>query len=72
MATKEHTLVAKELRARPDGELRSLLSSKQEELFRMRFKHKVSRVTDIHRLRELRRDIARLHTVLGESSTNKE
>ena len=66
MAGKEERLIAKELRERGDDELRSLLGSKQEELYRKRFNHVLRQLRETHELRALRRDIAKIHTVLRE------
>ena len=59
-------IAAKELRERGEPELRSLLSSKQEELHKARFKHALGQLRQTHGLRNMRRDIARLTTILGE------
>lgn len=61
-------IAAKELRQRGEPELRSLLSSKNEELQKARFKHALSQLRQTHNLKTLRREIARLTTILGEHS----
>ena len=55
-----------ELREKTDGELNELETELREELFRLRMKHftgQLQRVTD---LKEKRRDIARIRTILRE------
>ena len=53
-------------------ELRAELHSTQEKLFRLRFKHRVTPLTNPMELRELRRHCARLVTWIREKSTAKE
>jgi len=68
MANRENTVVAKELRDRNDAELKSLMQSKVDELQKTRFKHALGQLSETHALKTLRRDIARLQTVLNERS----
>ncbi len=63
---KEDTLVAAELRKRPEAELKSLIDSKSEELSKALFKHELKQLRDTHQLKLMKRDIARLLTVLNE------
>lgn len=65
----EKTVVVKEIRERADAELVSLIDSKTEELHQAKFKHALSQLQTTHELKQLKRDIARLKTVLGESRT---
>ena len=62
MATKQAT----ELRALDDGELESRLVEAKAELFNLRFKHVTGELPNNSRLSELRRDIARINTLLRE------
>ena len=55
-----------ELRAADDMELESRLTDAKAELFNLRFKHVTGELPNIARLSELRRDIARIHTLLRE------
>jgi len=71
MAKNENIVVAKELGERTDAELESLLASKGEELHRNKFKHALGQLRETHTLRSLRRDIARLRTVLGQRKAEK-
>ena len=66
MAKRENAVVAQELRQRGAAELKSLVDAKKEELQRMKFKHLVGQLRQTHTLVELKRDIARLHTVIAE------
>jgi large subunit ribosomal protein L29 len=54
---------AKELRERSDEELAKQLTDLQEELFNLRFQQSTGQLENPIRLRELRRDIARVKTV---------
>ena len=67
MATKsDEAVVANELRKRPEAELKSLLVAKTEELQKSLFKHELKQLRNTHTLKNLKRDIARLNTVLRE------
>jgi large subunit ribosomal protein L29 len=68
MAKKENMVVAKELRERSDAELRSLLASKLDELHKVKFNHALGQLRDTHTLKLLKKDIARLRTVLKEQA----
>jgi len=74
MAENENVIVTKELAERADAELRSLLASKTEELHKTRFKHELGQLSETHILRSLKRDVARLSTVLRQRAiaTSKE
>lgn len=57
---------AAELRDLADGELREKLRELQEELFNLRFQLATGQIENVGRIRTVRRDIARLHTILGQ------
>lgn len=57
---------AAELRDLADGELRAKLRELQEELFNLRFQLATGQIENVGRIRTVRRDIARLHTVLRQ------
>lgn len=59
-------LVADELRGKPDDELVSKLRESKEELFNLRFQAATGQLRNHGRLRTVRRDIARIYTVLRE------
>ena len=68
MAEGDIKIVAKELRDRSEAELRSLLASKREELFGFKFKHALGQLRETHTIKTLKRDIARINTVLQEQA----
>lgn len=57
---------ARELRGLSDAELRERLEELQNELFRIRFRAATDPDVNPNRMRALRRDIARVKTVLRE------
>lgn len=56
----------KEMRQFPDGELLKEIEKARRELFRMRFRGKGKDIENPGALRRLRKDIARMQTVLSE------
>jgi len=62
---------AKELRQLSEGEL--LVKEKElgEELFNLRFQHATGQLENVMRIPQLRRDIARVKTILKEKAPNK-
>ncbi len=57
-----------EVRAMSAEQIRSKLSDTREELMKLRFQQVTGQLTDTSRLRILRRDIARMETILKEMS----
>jgi large subunit ribosomal protein L29 len=57
---------AAELRDLADEELRRKLRELQEELFNLRFQLATGQIENVGRIRSVRRDIARLHTILRQ------
>jgi len=57
---------ATELRELDDAELVTRLAESKEELFNLRFQHATGQLDNMSRLGEVRRDIARLATVIRE------
>lgn len=57
-----------ELRNLKSGEIESKLSDAREELMKLRFQQVTGQLTDTSRLRILRRDIARMQTILSEQA----
>jgi large subunit ribosomal protein L29 len=55
-----------DLRNLRSGEIESKLSDAREELMKLRFQAVTGQLTDSSRLRSLRREIARMQTVLRE------
>jgi len=57
-----------DLRNLKSGEIESKLSDAREELMKLRFQAVTGQLTDSSRLRILRRDIARMQTILREQT----
>ena len=57
-----------ELRNLKSGEIETKLSDAREELMKLRFQQVTGQLTDTSHLRILRRDIARMQTILREQS----
>ena len=55
----------------PIGELRSELNGLREKQFKLRFKHRVTPLSNPLELRALRRDIARMRTIAAEKERGK-
>jgi large subunit ribosomal protein L29 len=68
MPKNENFLGPKTLRERNDSELRSLLAQKAEDLHKASFKHKLGQLRETHTIRAIKKDIARINTVLRERS----
>ena len=58
-----------ELRNLESGEIETKLADAREELMKLRFQQVTGQLTDTSRLRILRREIARMQTILHEHST---
>jgi large subunit ribosomal protein L29 len=59
----------KDLRNLQSGEIETKLSDAREELMKLRFQAVTGQLTDSSRLRILRREIARMQTILREQKT---
>jgi large subunit ribosomal protein L29 len=57
-----------DLRNLKAGEIETKLSDAHEELMKLRFQQVMGQLTDTSRLRILRRDIARMQTILREQA----
>jgi len=57
---------AEEVRALDESEVKTRISELEEERFRLRFRSGTEALQEPLRLRKIRRDIARLHTVARE------
>lgn len=55
-----------ELRGLTDVDLQKRLADAQQELFNLRFQLATRQLENAHRIREVRKDIARLHQVTAE------
>jgi large subunit ribosomal protein L29 len=58
-----------ELRNMKAGEIETKLTDAQEELMKLRFQQVTGQLTDTSRLRILRREIARMQTILHEQAS---
>jgi large subunit ribosomal protein L29 len=58
----------KELRTQTREELEQKLREAQEELFNLKFQNKTGQLSNALRIREVRRDVARLKTLLAEGA----
>ena len=56
----------KELRAMSQDELGQQLKSLKEQLFRLRFQLATAQLENPMRIRQVRKDIARVHTIMTE------
>lgn len=59
---------ATELRAMTVEQLNTKLAELKKELFNLRFQHAVNQLENPHKLEEVKRDIARVMTVLNEKN----
>lgn len=59
---------AEELRSKSADELRDLLISRKKEAFNLRFQQASGQLENTARMREVRRDIARIKTLMREQS----
>lgn len=57
---------AREIRSLTDSEIRQRMDESYETLFNLRFQRVVGQLENTARLQEVRRDIARLKTILRE------
>lgn len=60
-----------DLRNLQSGEVETKLTDAREELMKLRFQQVTGQLTDTSRLRILRRDIARMQTILREQKQGK-
>lgn len=57
---------ASDVRAKSDDELKSQLGDLRKEAFNLRFQQASGQLENTARVRQVRRDIARIMTILGE------
>jgi large subunit ribosomal protein L29 len=57
---------ANDIRERSDDELRKTLSDLEEQLFKLRFQKSTGQIENPIKIREVRKDIARVMTVINE------
>ena len=63
---------ASEIRKLSVGEIESKLSDAREELMKLRFQQVTGQLTDTNRMRFVRRDIARMNTIIRELESEME
>jgi large subunit ribosomal protein L29 len=61
----------KDLRLLSEGELLEKEKQLSEELFNLRFQHATGQLENVMRMPQVKRDIARLKTILRERTLNK-
>ena len=61
----------KDLRLLSEGELLEKANQLNEELFNLRFQHATGQLDNVMRVPQVKRDIARLKTILKEKALNK-
>ncbi|MBL28195.1 MAG: 50S ribosomal protein L29 [Rhodospirillaceae bacterium] len=62
---------SEELRSKSDDELRSSLLEMKKEQFNLRFQSATGQLENTARVGQVRRDIARVKTILGERARTK-
>ena len=58
-----------EVRNLKSGEIETKLADAREEMMKLRFQQVTGQLSDSSRLRTLRRDVARMQTILSEQAT---
>ena len=61
-------MIAKELRELSPEQLGTKLQELRRELFNLRFQHAINQLDNPHKITEVKRDIARVMTVLREKN----
>ncbi|MBQ7829086.1 MAG: 50S ribosomal protein L29 [Clostridia bacterium] len=61
-------MTSKELREMTAEQLNAKLTELKKELFNLRFQHAVNQLENTHKMTEVKRDIARVMTVLNEKN----
>ena len=61
-----------DVRAKSDDELRAQLTTLKKEAFNLRFQRSSGQLENTSRVRDVRRDIARVKTVLGDQQRSAE
>ena len=59
-------MTATEIRDMNEKELRGKLADLKEELFNLRFQHAINQLENPNKLKDVKRDIARIKTVIRE------
>ena len=59
---------ASEIKAMSAAELEKKLGELKEELFNLRFQHAINQLDNPHKIQDVKRDIARVMTILNEKN----
>ena len=62
---------ASEVRDMNSGEMHSKVSDLREELFNLRFQHEIGQLENPQRMKQTKRDIARMETIIKEVTLNQ-
>ncbi len=62
---------ASEIRDMNPDEMQSKISDLREELFNLRFQHEIGQLENPQRMKQTKRDIARLETIIKEVTQNQ-
>ena len=60
---------AAQLREKSADELRSQVKDLEQQLYKLRFQRAVGQLQNPMKMRQIRREIARIHTVLGQKAS---
>jgi large subunit ribosomal protein L29 len=63
---------ASEIRALSRDEMEQKLTELKHELFNLRFQHEIGQLENSSKLKQTKKDIARIQTILGEMARNPE
>ena len=61
---------AEEIRALSSGEMQQKLDELKHELFNLRFQHEVGQLENPSKIKQTRKEIARIYTVITEMARN--
>ena len=61
----------KDIRELTDGEIVARIKEDKELLLKMKFNHSISAIENPAKIRQMRRTVARLNTILAERKINK-
>jgi large subunit ribosomal protein L29 len=62
---------ASEIRDMTPDEMHSKVSDLKEELFNLRFQHEIGQLENPQRMKQIKKDIARIETVINEVTLNQ-
>jgi len=62
---------ASEIRDMTQDEMHSKISDLKEELFNLRFQHEIGQLENPQRMKQTKKDIARMETIINEVALNQ-